>query len=106
MATFGPDTGRVDPSRVVEQDDRLLAAIGDRAEEIGPVVTHWPHVASNYRGLAFIGQAVHAYTQVIVDAVRRAEVSAETWGAKPKGRGPRPASISRAAGRGPRQAAA
>jgi hypothetical protein len=35
---------------VIEQYDVLLASIGDRAVEIGtrPVVTHWPHVGSEY----------------------------------------------------------
>ena len=43
--------------------DRLLASIGDRAADIGdrPVVTHWPHVGSAYRGLVIVGQAVYGW---------------------------------------------
>jgi hypothetical protein len=48
---------------VVSAYDGLLASIGERATEIGdrPVVTHWPHVGSAYRGLAIVGQAVFGW---------------------------------------------
>jgi hypothetical protein len=48
---------------VIAGYDRLLASIGDRADEIGqrPVVTHWPHVGSAYRGLVIVGQAVYGW---------------------------------------------
>jgi hypothetical protein len=50
----------MDRTRVEAAYDRMLVAIGDRADDIGdrPVVTHWPHVGSAYRGLAIVGQAV------------------------------------------------
>jgi hypothetical protein len=36
----------MDESAVIAGYDRLLASVGDRADDIGarPVVTHWPHV--------------------------------------------------------------
>jgi hypothetical protein len=39
--------------RVLELYDRILASIGERAAEIEPcpLVSHWPHVGSAYRGL-------------------------------------------------------
>jgi hypothetical protein len=42
---------------------RLLASIGDRADDIGdrPVVIHWPHVGSSYRGLVIGGQALYGW---------------------------------------------
>ena len=48
---------------VVVAYDRLLASVGDLAAEIGarPVVTHWPHVGSAYRGLVIVGQAVYGW---------------------------------------------
>jgi hypothetical protein len=50
----------METTRVEAAYDELLASIGDRADDIGdrPVVTHWPHVGSAYRGLAIVGQAV------------------------------------------------
>lgn len=44
--------------------DRLLASLGQRADEIGslPVVTHWPHVGSAYQDLLIVGQAVHGWS--------------------------------------------
>jgi len=53
---------RADPS-VLSHYDHLLAAIGDRSDEIGerPVVTHWPHVGSAYQGLVIVGQAVYGW---------------------------------------------
>jgi hypothetical protein len=41
----------------------LLAAIGDRAIEIEPrpLVNHWPHVGSAYRGLLIVGQALRGW---------------------------------------------
>ena len=46
-----------------EAYDRLLAAIGGRASEIGerPVVTHGPHIGRSYRGLVVVGQAVYGW---------------------------------------------
>ena len=43
----------VDERAVIAGYDALLTSVGDRAAEIGsrPVVTHWPHVGSAYRGL-------------------------------------------------------
>ncbi len=43
--------------------DRLLASIGERADVIGPrpVVTHWPHVGSAYKGLVIVGQALYGW---------------------------------------------
>ena len=54
----------MESSRVEDTYDRLLASVGARASEIGdrPVVTHWPHVGSAYRGLAIVGQAVWGWT--------------------------------------------
>lgn len=53
----------MDEAHVIAGYDRLLASIGDRAAEIGdrPVVTHWPHVGSAYRGLVIGGQAVYGW---------------------------------------------
>lgn len=50
----------VDDTAVIAAYGRLLASIGSRADDIGdrPVVTHWPHVGSAYRGLVIVGQAV------------------------------------------------
>lgn len=47
----------------VDAYDRLLASIGDRSNEIGerPVVVHWPHVGSAYRGLVIVGQALYGW---------------------------------------------
>jgi hypothetical protein len=46
---------------VAARYDRLLTAIGERAPEIGsrPVLVHWPHVGSAYRGL--VSQAVYGW---------------------------------------------
>lgn len=43
--------------------DRLLASIGDRADDMGdrPVVLHWPHVGSTYQGLVVVGQALFGW---------------------------------------------
>jgi hypothetical protein len=43
--------------------DRLLESIGHRAPEIEPrpVLVHWPHVGSNYRGTVILGQALHGW---------------------------------------------
>lgn len=53
----------MDDDAVVSGYDRLLASIGDRAADIAarPVVTHWPHVGSAYRGLVIVGQAVYGW---------------------------------------------
>lgn len=53
----------MDEPRVIAEYDALLASIGGRADEIGdrPVVTHWPHVGSAYRGLVIVGQAVYGW---------------------------------------------
>ena len=53
----------MDDYAVIAGYDRLLASIGDRAADIGdrPVVTHWPHVGSAYRGLVIVGQAVYGW---------------------------------------------
>lgn len=53
----------MDEDAVVARYDAMLASIGDRADEIGsrPVVTHWPHVGSAYRGLVIVGQAVYGW---------------------------------------------
>ena len=53
----------MEDAEVVAGYDRLLASIGDRAADIGdrPVVTHWPHVGSAYRGLVIVGQAVYGW---------------------------------------------
>jgi len=50
----------VDDTAVIAAYGRLLASIGSRADDIGdrPVVTHWPHVGSAYRGLVIVGGAV------------------------------------------------
>lgn len=52
-----------DRTAVIAEYDRLLASIGDRANDIGgrPIVTHWPHVGSAYRGLVIVGQAVFGW---------------------------------------------
>jgi len=41
--------------------DRLLANIGERAADVGTVVTHWPHVGSAYRGRVIVGEALHGW---------------------------------------------
>lgn len=43
--------------------DRLLASIGERAAEIEPrpLVSHWPHVGTAYRGLVIVGQALRGW---------------------------------------------
>ena len=71
----------MDDGGVTEQYERLLASIGDRAADIGdrPVVTHWPHVGSAYRGLVIIGQAVYGWADDckaadLRDASKRAEI--------------------------------
>jgi hypothetical protein len=53
----------MDEAAVIAGYDLLLGSIGDRASEIGdrPVVTHWPHVGSSYRGLVIVGQAVFGW---------------------------------------------
>jgi hypothetical protein len=53
----------MDDALVRAEYDRLLASVGGRADEIGdrPVVTHWPHVGSAYRGLVIVGQAVYGW---------------------------------------------
>jgi hypothetical protein len=53
----------MDESAVITSYESLLASIGDRADKIGsrPVVTHWPHVGSAYRGLVIVGQAVYGW---------------------------------------------
>lgn len=53
----------MDDRAVIAGYDRLLSSIGDRAADIGdrPVVTHWPHVGSAYRGLVIVGQAVYGW---------------------------------------------
>ena len=44
--------------------EEILAAIGDRAAEIQdrPLVNHWPHVGSAYRGLLIVGQALRGWS--------------------------------------------
>jgi hypothetical protein len=51
----------MDESQAIAGYETLLASIGGRADEIGdrPVVTHWPHVGSAFRGLVIVGQAVY-----------------------------------------------
>lgn len=77
------DSSRFDATDVVDRYDSLLASIGDRADEIGrrPVVTHWPHVGSAYRGLVICGQAVFGWADDcqasdLRSATRRAEMIA------------------------------
>lgn len=43
--------------------DGLLSSIGERADAIGerPIVLHWWHVGSAYRGLVIVGQAVFGW---------------------------------------------
>jgi hypothetical protein len=57
------DTPPVDETAVITGYDALLTSVGSRAGEIGdrPVVTHWPHVGSAYRGLVIVGQAVYGW---------------------------------------------
>ncbi len=49
--------------RAVNAYDRLLASIGDRADEIEPrpVLVHWPHVGSAYGGTVIVGQALRGW---------------------------------------------
>jgi hypothetical protein len=70
----------MDEAWVIEAYDRLLASIGDRADDVGdrPVVTPWLHVGSAYRGPAIVGASHRghgraAYARNIVDAVVGAE---------------------------------
>jgi hypothetical protein len=53
----------VDDTAVIAGYDALLTSVGSRAGAIGdrPVVTHWPHVGSSYRGLVIVGQAVYGW---------------------------------------------
>jgi hypothetical protein len=46
--------------------DRLLAAIGARATDLGDgdLATHGPHVGSAYRGLVILGQAPYGWSDV------------------------------------------
>lgn len=57
------DTPPVDETAVIAGYDALLTSVGSRAGEIGdrPVVTHWPHAGSAYRGLVIVGQAVYGW---------------------------------------------
>jgi hypothetical protein len=43
--------------------DELLASMGERSAEIAPrpLVSHWPHVGSAYRGLVIVGQALRGW---------------------------------------------
>ena len=73
----------MDEQTVIERYDRLPASIGDRADDIGerPVVTHWPHVGSAYRGLVIVGQAVRGWADAcqatdLQDAAGRAAIIA------------------------------
>ena len=73
----------MDEAGVIAGYDRLLASIGGRAADIGsrPVVTHWPHVGSAYRGLVIVGQAVYGWPDdcqaiELQSPARRAEVVA------------------------------
>lgn len=49
--------------RAVAAYDGLLASIGRRAGDIDdrPVVLHWPHLGSAYRGLVIVGQALYGW---------------------------------------------
>jgi hypothetical protein len=49
--------------RALELYDELLASIGERSAEIEPrpLVSHWPHVGSAYRGLVIVGQALRGW---------------------------------------------
>ena len=43
---------------------RLIDAVGDHADEVGPareVAAHWPFVGSQYRGLVIVGQALDGW---------------------------------------------
>jgi len=54
----------VQPSdRAVVLYEQLLASIGERAAEIEPrpLVSHWPHIGSAYRGLVIVGQALRGW---------------------------------------------
>jgi hypothetical protein len=60
--------------------DRLLASIGARANDIGdrPIVLHWPHVGSAYRGLVIVGQALYGWPDdFVATQFRTAEGRAE-----------------------------
>jgi hypothetical protein len=63
------------PGPVAEElFDRLLESIGRCAPEIDPqpVLVHWPHVGSNYRGTVILGQALHGWA----DSFRASEFGA------------------------------
>jgi hypothetical protein len=49
--------------RSLELYDQLLASIGERSAEIEPrpLVSHWPHKGSAYRGLVIVGQALRGW---------------------------------------------
>jgi hypothetical protein len=51
------------PDAVIEAYDRLLASIGQRSGDIEPrpLVSHWAHVGSAYRGLVIVGQALRGW---------------------------------------------
>lgn len=53
----------MDETAVIAGYDRLLTSIGERAADIKdrPVVTHWPHIGTAYRGLVIVGQAVYGW---------------------------------------------
>lgn len=56
-------TGVFNSLRLVSAYDRLLTSIKSRSEEIGerPLVLHWPHVGSAFRGLVIVGQAIYGW---------------------------------------------
>lgn len=58
----------------LEDYDRLLTAIGERAEEVGEkgLASHWPHVGQNYRGLVIAGQALQGWDSAVSGARWRA----------------------------------
>jgi len=49
--------------RALEVYERLLVSIGELSTEIEPrpLVSHWPHVGSAYRGLVVVGQALRGW---------------------------------------------
>jgi hypothetical protein len=49
--------------RAVNAYERLLTSVGERADEIEPrpVLVHWPHVGSAYRGTVIVGQALRGW---------------------------------------------
>ncbi len=69
-------TGLPDHGRAAGIYRRILDAVGDRADDLGPdndIVAHWPFVGSQYRGLVIAGQALDGWDAEVTSARWRVE---------------------------------